>query len=98
MKDLSKIGRDLNKIIIVDNLADNFKLQQNNGIQIGTWIDDMKDTQLNDLGKILTEIAIKKPSDVRTVIKKLKEDVSKKLRKNININPFKDLDTSKYFK
>ena len=98
VKDLSKIGRDLNKIIIVDNLADNFKLQQNNGIQIGTWIDDMKDTQLNDLGKILTEIAIKKPNDVRNVIKKLQEDMAKKTRKNVNINPFKDLDISKYFK
>ena len=98
VKDLSKLGRDLNKTIIVDNLADNFKLQQNNGIQIGTWIDDMKDTQLNDLGKILVEIVNKNPQNIRNIIKKLKEDCNKKMRKNINSNPFKEIDTNKYFK
>ena len=98
VKDLSKIGRDLNRIIIVDNLADNFKLQQNNGIQIGTWIDDMKDTQLNDLGKILIGIVNRKPDNIRNIIKKLKDECHKKLRKNINANPFKDIDVNKYFK
>ena len=98
VKDLSKIGRDLNRTIIVDNLADNFKLQQNNGIQIGSWIEDMKDTQLNDLGKILVEIVNKKPPNIRNIIKKLKDDCVKKTRKNINANPFKDIDTNKYFK
>ena len=98
VKDLTKIGRDLNKTIIVDNLADNFKLQQNNGIQIGTWIDDMKDTQLNDLGKILVEIVNKKPQNIRNIIKKLKDDCLKKTRKNINANPFKDIDINKLFK
>jgi len=73
-------------------------LQQNNGIQIGTWIDDMKDTQLYDLGKILVEIVNKKPQNIRNIIKKLKDDCMKKIRKNININPFKDIETNKYFK
>jgi len=41
------------KTIIVDNLPDNFKLQQNNGIEIRTWNEDIKDTQLPDIGKIL---------------------------------------------
>ena len=50
-KDLSKIGRNLGKTLIVDKLSDNFKLQPNNGIHIWTWIDDMKDTQLFDLEK-----------------------------------------------
>jgi len=34
VKDISKIGRDLNKTIIVDNMAENFKLQPDNGIYI----------------------------------------------------------------
>ena len=76
-KDLSKIGRDLNKTLIVDNLADNFKLQPNNGIPISTWIDDMKDTQLNDLGKIFKNLIAKKPNDIRPIIKKFKEDINK---------------------
>ena len=97
-KDLSKIGRFLGKTIIVDNLADNFKLQPNNGIHIWTWIDDMKDTQLNDLGKILKELVAKQPLDVRPIIKKFKEDINKKVRNNVNINPFKGIDINKYFK
>ena len=56
---MSKIGRDLNKMLIIDNLSDNFKLQQNNGLAIKTYIDDMKDTHLIDLAKILTGKIIK---------------------------------------
>ena len=97
-KDLSKIGRDLNRTIIIDNLADNFKLQPNNGIPIWTWIDDMKDTQLNDLGKILKILISKKPADLRPIIKKFKEDINKKMRNNMNINPFKGVDITKYIK
>ena len=97
-KDLSKIGRYLGRTIIVDNLADNFKLQPNNGIHIWTWIDDMKDTQLNDLGKILKELVSKQPNDIRPIIKKFKDDINKKMRNNVNINPFKGVDISKYFK
>ena len=97
-KDLSKIGRDLEKSLIVDNLPDNFKLQPNNGIHIWTWIDDIKDTQLNDLGKILKDLVSKQPPDVRPIIKKLKDDINKKMRNNMNTNPFKGVDISKYFK
>ena len=97
-KDLSKIGRDLGRTIIVDNLEDNFKLQPNNGIHIWTWLDDMKDTQLDDLGKILKDLVSKNPNDIRPIIKKFKEDVNKKMRNNMNINPFKGVDITKYFK
>ena len=98
VKDLTKIGRNLNRCIIIDNLADNFKLQPNNGIQCGTWIDDMKDTQLNDLDIILTQIIEKKPQDIKPIIRKLNDEINKKLKNNINLNPFKDIDVTKLFK
>lgn len=44
MKDLGKIGRDLKKTIIVDNVAENFSLQLDNGIFIKTWYNDMNDS------------------------------------------------------
>lgn len=43
----------MSKTIIIDNIAENFKSQPFNGIQIKTWNDDITDTQLNDICKIL---------------------------------------------
>ena len=53
VKDLSRVGRDLSKIIIVDNVADNFQLQPENGILIKSWIDDSADTALQELAPLL---------------------------------------------
>ena len=53
VKDLSKIGRNISKIIIVDNVADNFQLQPENGILIKSWIDDPYDTALTELCQLL---------------------------------------------
>jgi CTD small phosphatase-like protein 2 len=53
LKDLSKIGRNLQKTIIVDNIAENFQLQANNGIFISTWHDDPHDTELKQLIPLL---------------------------------------------
>lgn len=53
LKDLSKIGRPINKTIIVDNVAENFSLQPENGILIKSWFDDFKDTALIELSPIL---------------------------------------------
>jgi CTD small phosphatase-like protein 2 len=61
VKDLSKIGRDLSKCIIIDNVSDNFCLQPDNGIFIKTWYDDMTDTDLYDMIPLLSG----KASDTR---------------------------------
>ena len=59
VKDLSKLGRDLSKIIIVDNMPQNFKLQKENGILISSfWGEDTNDKSLFYLGKILVSVAI----------------------------------------
>lgn len=44
VKDLGKIGRDLTKTLIIDNVAENFSKQPDNGIFIKTWHNDMDDT------------------------------------------------------
>ncbi len=53
VKDLSRLGRELNRVIIVDNVADNFQLQPENGILIKTWTDDPNDTALQELAPLL---------------------------------------------
>jgi TFIIF-interacting CTD phosphatase-like protein len=95
VKDLSKLGRDLNRVIIIDNLIDNFKLQPNNGLGIKTWLDEMNDCQLNDIGLFLKNLIEKKPYDVRTIISKVKDEVSKREKKN-NLNPYRNLSIDKY--
>lgn len=40
LKDLKKLGRDLCRVVIVDNLPENFGLQKDNGIAIKSWFND----------------------------------------------------------
>ena len=50
IKDISRLGRDLSKIIIVDNMPQNFRLQTENGIFIKTFYgEDTNDTALIEL-------------------------------------------------
>ena len=53
IKDLSKVGRELSKVIIVDNVAENFQLQPDNGILIRSWFDDPNDNALLELLPLL---------------------------------------------
>jgi len=53
VKDISKLGRDLSRTIIIDNVWENFQLQPNNGIFIKTWVEDINDKCLYDLIPLL---------------------------------------------
>ncbi|CAD8046129.1 unnamed protein product [Paramecium sonneborni] len=83
IKDLSRLGRDLSKCIIVDNVPDNFQNQPENGIFIKTWYSDQNDTALAELGPILKSIVIKKAEDVRLALK----EVRKMLTQSIQLPP-----------
>ena len=90
-KDLTKLGRVLNRTIIIDNLKDNFKLQPKNGLFIKTWTSDVNDNQFQDLLKILKDIVLLDVKDVRPVIEKINNYM--KITRNI-INPY-NIDISK---
>lgn len=79
---------------MIDNIAENFKLQPNNGFWIKTWNEDIKDTQLKDLNIILKKIYFIQPVDVRVIVKKIKDEVSKRLSRNLNISPYSNLDVN----
>ena len=84
IKDLSRIGRPLDKIIIVDNMPQNFKLQKENGINIKAfWGEDANDNALEELGIILINIA-KEGGDVRIGLEKYKDDILRKVTSNIS--------------
>lgn len=77
LKDLSKIGRPLEKTIIVDNIADNFLLQKDNGIFIKSWYDDPYDTELRDLIPLLKQIVLLEIDDVRKCLKDYRAQMSR---------------------
>ena len=81
-KDLSKIGRPLDKILIVDNNAENFQQQPDNGIYIKSWYNDPSDEALKRLTPLLTDIVKKQYSDVRLALKKYKEKMMRKLKED----------------
>ena len=92
-KDLSKIGRDLSRVIIIDNLKENFKMQPNNGIFIKTWTNDINDMQFKDILKILKDIVAYNVNDVRTIIQKMNDEI--KISRNI-IRPYLNINIAKY--
>ena len=82
IKDLSKLGRNMSKVIIVDNMPQNFRLQKENGIFIKAfWGEDNYDTALYDLGNILEKIALEY-KDLRKGLVFYKDDILNKVTSN----------------
>lgn len=75
-KDLSKIGRELSRTIIVDNNAENFQLQPDNGVYIQSWYNDPQDQGLAKLCPLLTDIVKKDYDDVRVALKQFRDKAS----------------------
>jgi CTD small phosphatase-like protein 2 len=73
VKDLSLLGRDIQKTIIIDNISDNFILQPENGIFISTWYDDMNDRFLDEITPLLREVVEKKVPDVRVALRSYRD-------------------------
>lgn len=68
-KDLRLIGRDLEKTLIIDNLAENFKFTTpDNGIHIEDFVGDMDDCELGRLGLFLEKLVRNKVQDIRPSI------------------------------
>jgi Dullard-like phosphatase family protein len=83
VKDISLIGRDLKKMIIVDNMQQNFRNQKENGIFIKPfWGEDTYDCALNNLGEILEDIAKNYSNDVRKGLVIYKDEILNKVSSN----------------
>ena len=83
VKELSKIGRPLDRIIIIDNMPQNFSFNKENGIYIKPfWGEENDDKALIDLIPILINIA-RSGKDVRKELPKYKEKIVTKISSNI---------------
>ena len=86
VKDLNRIGRPLDKIIIVDNRPQNFRLQKENGICIKSFFgEDKSDMNLINLKNILIDIA-QEGGDLRFGIQKYKNKILEKVESNLYKN------------
>ncbi len=79
VKDLSLLGRDINRTIIIDNISDNFILQPENGIFISTWYDDMTDTFLEEISPLLIEVVERKVPDVRKALRSYRDQILRQI-------------------
>jgi len=68
VKDLGRLGRDLKRIIIIDNSPASYMFNPENAVPVESWFDDENDTELLDLIPTLEQLA--KASDVREEIAK----------------------------
>ena len=90
VKDLKNLGRDLSKIIIVDDKPFNFSLNKENGIAIrpywGNESESVNDLALINLIPILFDIIKDKSEDVRIGIKRKKSEIVNKVSSYIYQN------------
>lgn len=70
---MSKLGRDLSKVIIIDNIEDNYKLQPKNGLNISDFEGDENDTELNYLLEDLISLVKNKDLDVREYLPEIRK-------------------------
>ena len=83
IKDLQRIGRPLDKMIIVDNIAQNFRMQKNNGILIKPFYgEDQNDTALIDLIPFLINI-VKDNLDTRNGLVKYRDEIMTEITSNL---------------
>ena len=85
IKDISKIGRNIKEIIIVDNLEKNFILNPDNGIKIAPYYGELsyenEDTKLFELEKLLLLFNKLKYDDIRMGIKDYSQFIKDKISK-----------------
>ncbi|CAD6184416.1 unnamed protein product [Caenorhabditis auriculariae] len=56
VKDLSRLGRDLNKVLIIDNSPASYAFHPENAIPVQTWFDDPTDSELLEILPMLEHI------------------------------------------
>ena len=69
IKDLYKVTNDLKDVIIIDNNPSSYATNEDNGIPIKTWYDDLDDNELPKLIPILKYLS--NVPDVRSIIRQI---------------------------
>ena len=90
IKDLTKLGRDLRYVIIVDNCLENFALQSRNGLKILDFEGNEFDDELEYLKDDLIKLVKMNVNDVRDYLENIQISMDKRAKfyekLNFNIN------------
>ena len=78
LKDIKIIQKDLKDVIIIDNNPVSYVMNQDNGLPILTWYDDLNDRELINFIPLLKYLSTE--DDVREVIKKIVDKQSNKIK------------------
>ncbi|XP_048868371.1 CTD small phosphatase-like protein isoform X3 [Brienomyrus brachyistius] len=70
VKDLSRLGRELKNVIIVDNSPASYIFHPENAVPVQSWFDDMTDTELLDLLPFFEGLS--REEDVYSVLQNLR--------------------------
>jgi carboxy-terminal domain RNA polymerase II polypeptide A small phosphatase len=68
VKDMRRIGRPMEDLIIIDNSPNSYQFQPENGIPILSWYDNMDDDELMRFVPALKMLADERIDDVRPLI------------------------------
>ncbi|XP_017548286.1 carboxy-terminal domain RNA polymerase II polypeptide A small phosphatase 2 [Pygocentrus nattereri] len=71
VKDLSRLGRQLNKTLILDNSPASYIFHPENAVPVLSWFDDLEDTELLNLLPVFEELSV--AEDVCAKLKQLRE-------------------------
>ena len=85
IKDLNKLGRDLKKVIIIENSPENYNLQPKNGINVIDFDGNEYDDILYYLKNDLIKLAKLEPEDVRNYLKEIQINMNKRANELINM-------------
>lgn len=78
IKDISRLGRDLAKVVIVDDIEDNYQLQRENGLHISEYVGDDNDMELLYLMEDLTDMFKNKGIDVREYLPQIRNKMKER--------------------
>ncbi|XP_056439874.1 CTD (carboxy-terminal domain, RNA polymerase II, polypeptide A) small phosphatase-like a [Gadus chalcogrammus] len=70
VKDLSRLGRQLARVIIVDNSPASYVFHPENAVPVQSWFDDMTDTELQDLIPLFEGLS--REEEVYTVLQSMR--------------------------
>ena len=71
VKDLTRLGRRIENVIIVDNSANSYYFQPENALPSLSWIKDRSDYELKDMVPFLKKLAEPQVKDVRQFLSKV---------------------------